>query len=105
MALWIDTNWDGISVGDLVFVAQSFNTSNGTSRYVYSNRPFSTNQSHQPRLYGWCGETNSRSVTAKGLYRVTRVATKSERVQVVKLTGHELAAGLDRVGHPDLVPA
>ena len=67
--------------------------------WVLSDRPAHTNQSHQPRLYGWCGTTDDISVNAEGLGRVVRVA-KNGRARLVRVD--VTPAALEALGYPEL---
>ncbi len=100
---WIDG--ETLSVGDIGFLVETTSYKNGSvTRFGLYDRPCHTNQSHEPQLVGWCGETNNVSRTAVGLAKVVKVA-KNGRAQVVPVTGAEGAAWLrDEAGYPDLVP-
>jgi hypothetical protein len=99
---WIDG--EGLSVGTIGFLVETTNTNHGSESYGLYERPCHTNQSREPRLTGWCGETNNVSRTAQGLAKVVRVANNG-RVQIVTVDGAEGAAWLNDVaGYPDLVP-
>jgi len=100
---WIDG--EGLSVGTIGFLVQTARVNDGCSEhYGLYDRPCHTNQSHEPRLTGWCGTTNNVARYAEGLARVVRVAANG-RVQVVPVTGAEGAAWLtDVAGYPELVP-
>lgn len=46
------------------------------------------NMSHEPTLWGWCGETDNSSVTARGAAVVSRIvqdATGRQRVRLKRL--------------------
>jgi hypothetical protein len=64
-------------------------------------RPAHTNQSHEPRLEGWCGTTNGIAVHAHGVGCVMQVY-KNGRAKVVRLRGAEERAALAELGYPDL---
>lgn len=100
--MWIDYT-EPVDVDDVVFVASVLDTSNGGERYRYSLSPYRTNQSHEPRLTGWCGETNNRSVTAEGLFRVVKIAGNyNERLQLKRVPAAELSAELMQLGYPEM---
>jgi hypothetical protein len=99
---WIDG--EGLSVGDIGFLVETHNVDHDATSYGLYQRPCHTNQSHEPRLTGWCGATNNTSRHATGLARVVKVALNG-RVQIVPVTGAEGAAWLsDVAGYPELVP-
>lgn len=101
------TKWIGpdetMSVGDVGFLINFCNPIRGSDRYELRDIPAYTNQSHQPRLHGWCGSYNDLSTNACGMARVERVA-KNGRALVRELEGDELAAALDELGYPELMP-
>lgn len=63
--------------------------------------PAHTNQSHKPRLRGWCGSWNDTSTYGRGVWEVVRVA-KNGRCLLSELDGDEMQAVLDDLGYPDL---
>jgi hypothetical protein len=99
--MWIDADHYDTHPGDVRFLVEVFNTSTGGTRWSLQDRPLRTNRSLQPRLTGWCGETNNRSRTAHGLVRVVRV-TPNDRALVTRLRGAALDAALEEVGYPGL---
>lgn len=105
MNRWIDCDSYSTQIGTTGYLVKTLNTSDGGTSYSLRERPLHTNQSHQPRLYGWCGETDNRSRHARGVWRVVRMNKAGERAQIVKLDGDELAAWLDGDGYPELIPA
>ena len=72
-----------------------------STRYELRSTPAHTNQSHEPRLHGWCGTYNDLSTSARGMVRVERMA-KNGRAYVRELEGDELAAALEELGYPEL---
>lgn len=102
-ALWIDT--DGtIGVGDIGFLIESTdNNRRGAVKYRLDSEPRCTNQSLQPRLTGWCGETNNVSVYAMGLRRVSKL-TKDGRALLARLTDAERDEWLRANGYESLIP-
>lgn len=100
---WIDG--ETLSVGTIGFLVEiTQNNYGGATRYGLYDRPCHTNQSHEPRLTGWCGETNNVSRTAQGLARVVRAANNG-RVAIVPVTGQEGSDWLANVaGYPELIP-
>lgn len=104
MAKWIDCMDFG--VGAIGYLASTDN-SNTRSWNVLSlrERPLRTNVSREPRLHGWCGETNNVSRTAMGVWKVVKTNAAGDRAQIVQVTGADLAAFLERDGYPELIPA
>lgn len=98
MAQWIDGNGFDV-VGQAGFLTE--HVANGRAWFTLDERPAHTNMSREPRLHGWCGETNNVSLFARGMARVVRVA-KNGRVQVRAISGSELETELDRAGFPDI---
>lgn len=98
------TQWIGpdenLSVGDVGFLI-NHSPEGKASRFFIRDTPAHTNQSHEPRLYGWCGSYNNMSTSACGVVRVERVA-KNARAFVRELEGDELAAALEELGYPEL---
>lgn len=101
--MWIDADHYETTPGTTGFLVETLNTSNGGTRWSLQGRPLHTNQSREPRLTGWCGETDNRSRHAHGMARVVRV-TPNDRALLVRLRGPELAAALELAGWPELVP-
>lgn len=70
---WIDCcNYD-TNVGDVRYLVEVLNTSSGRTSFSLNERPLRTNRSLQPRLWGWCGETDNRSRYARGVVRIASV--------------------------------
>lgn len=104
MARWIDCEEYSTKIGTTGYLVETFNTSNGRTSFSLHERPLRTNQSHKPRLRGWCGETNNRSQYARGVWRVSRMNATGTRAQIVPLSDSELAAFLEGDGYPELIP-
>ena len=102
-SMWIGPD-ETLSAGDVGFLIAKTNILRGSTRYELRGIPAHTNQSHEPRLHGWCGTYNDLSTGARGVVRVERTA-KNGRAFVRELEGSELAAALDDLGYPDLDPA
>lgn len=98
---WIDEQAPYMDVGFLVEIS---NENTGSSRYELRDLPAHTNQSHEPRLRGWCGSYNNVSTHAAGVWKVSEVA-RNGRVKVVELKGEALMEALEELGYPDLMPA
>jgi hypothetical protein len=98
MAKWIDHQ--DATVGDIGYLVETH--TNGRTSWSLWDRPLRTNVSHEPRLSGWCGETDNRSRFARGVGRVVRVNAAGDRAQIVTLAGDELSEFLARDGYPEL---
>lgn len=95
-----------VEVNRPYFLVEADHTGYGgvTTRWQLRDQPLRTNQSHQPRLVGWCGETDNVSRHARGMVRVTSIAGNG-RARIVRLQGAELTAALEQAGYPELDPA
>lgn len=100
---WIDSDSYENKIGDLRYLVETLNTSNGRTSWSLYERPLRTNQSHQPRLNGWCGETDNRSRYARGVVRVMALNAAGDRCRIAQVTGDELQAFLERDGFPACV--
>jgi hypothetical protein len=99
---WVDGF--GFEVGEAVFLKRVHHVMDGgRERLVIDSRPAITNQSREPRLFGWCGTTNDVALYGDGVGRVVRV-TKNDRAQVKCLFGDEQAAALEELGYPEMAP-
>lgn len=90
-----------LEAGDVGFLIENANENTGGSQFFLRDTPACTNQSHEPRLHGWCGTWNNVGTHGHGMARVERVA-KNGRAFVVELTGDELNDALDECGYPEL---
>ena len=99
------TMWIGpektLSVGDKGFLIEHSNSTQGWERYELRDTPAYTNQSHKPKLHGWCGSWNDTATYGHGVWEVVRVA-KNGRAFIKELEGDEMQAVLDDLGYPDL---
>lgn len=103
MALWIDSDSAETERGDAGFLVRVANENQGNAEhYQLRARPAHTNQSHAPRLRGWCGTTNNVAVFAEGLARIVRT-TANGRAMLAHVPQAEEAAELERLGYPELV--
>lgn len=100
--MWIDSEYS--KVGTIGYLVRTLNTNDGSERYSLRERPARTNVSHKPRLTGWVGETDNRSSTAVGCYRVVRTNRAGDRAQIARVEGKELADFLAEDGYPELIP-
>lgn len=94
---------ESICVDDIVFIYEKFISNTGVTTTHISKTPVCTNRSHEPRLYGWCGETNNISYTGIGIGKVKKYYS-SGRMKVyacAKGTPEEQLA-LDDVGYSEL---
>lgn len=99
---WIDEQAsDDIDVG---FLIERSNSNRGIASYELREHPAHTNQSHEPRLHGWCGSYNDVSTSACGVWKVSGVSHNA-RLKLVELKGDALLAALDELGYPELMPA
>jgi len=100
--IWMDGS-EAAAVGDMGFLVRISNAIKGSERYELRDRPPATNQSHQPRAFGWCGTWNDTSTDGLGVWEVARVA-KNGRVLVARVADRErLDAWLDEYGYPELL--
>jgi len=105
MSTWIDVDYE-TTVGTIGYLVETLDTSRGgPHRLSLRDRPLRTNVSHEPRLYGWCGETDNKSRTAAGVAKVVRMNRLGDRAQIVSLTGENLRAFLEQDGYPELIEA
>lgn len=100
MNRWIGPD-ESLKLGDKGFLIEFSNEVRDTERWELRDTPAHTNQSHQPRLKGWCGSYNDTSTQAHGMGKVIRVA-KNGRCLIETLAGDELAVALEELGYPDL---
>ena len=107
MNKWIDIYNDVSTskIGDVGYLVETLNTSNGVRLFSIRDRPLRTNQSREPRLYDWCGETDNKSRYARGAWKIVRLNRACDRAQIVRLEGEELAKFLENDGYPELIPA
>ena len=104
---WIDIDLGGdfSNVGERGYLVETLNTSTGRTSLALHERPLRTNQSNEPRLAGWCGETNNRSRYARGVWEIRRFNKAMDRAQIARVEGDDLAAFLERDGYPELTPS
>ena len=100
---WIDGDTVEAHVGLMGFLIRRSNPIRHTEHAYIAQHPPRTNQSHELRIYGWCGSWNDTNTYGDGIVRVTRVA-RNGRVQIVSVTNpDDLAAYLHEVGYPELM--
>ena len=102
MSQWIGGEFSDYTVGQVGFLVL-VSPEQRADRYDLRDSPPHTNQSHEPRLNGWCGTTDNVAVYGRGMARVVRVA-RNGRALVVPLEGEDLRAALDTLGYPELMP-
>lgn len=102
MNKWIDSDATTGTTGYLVETIN--NNARGAQSFSIRERPLRTNQSNEPRLSGWCGETNNLSRFARGVWKVVRTNKDGTRAQIVRVEGADLAAFLEADGYPELIP-
>ena len=103
MAIWID-EYQCSSVDGIGFLVRIVDNNHGSAEhYCLDNRARCTNMSHEPKLHGWCGETNNISVYAEGLARISR-RTKNDRICLTQIEkgSQEEAKALEELGYPEL---
>jgi hypothetical protein len=93
-----------LEVGAVGFLIERVNEFQGSRHFTLEAHPPRTNQSHMPRLTGWCGTTNNVGVFGHSIAKVTRLA-RNGRAEVCELVGAELRAAALHLGYPDLIPA
>jgi hypothetical protein len=101
---WISIDYFEHKIGDIAYLVETMNTSNGNTTWSLYERPLHTNQSCAPRLHGWCGETDNRSRTAHGAVKVTALNKLGDRCRITRVDGEELAEFLEKDGYPELIP-
>lgn len=101
---WVDFDLSSdLGVGDIAYLAEVVDTTRGTTSWHLSKRPLRTNMSREPKLRGWCGETNNRSLNAHGVVRVSAISRAGDRARISSVSTADTAAFLEACGHPDLV--
>jgi hypothetical protein len=98
--MWINGEISESAVGSVGFLIERRRDGGGPSHHI-SGSPAHTNQSHEPRLFGWCGTTNNVATYALGLVRVTGHSAGG-RLRVRRLANAEQAAALESLGWPEL---
>jgi hypothetical protein len=102
-AMWIGGDDDQFNVGDVGFLVNTYHETKQWDTHRLRQHPPKTNQSFQPRLYGWCGTTNGVACYGMGLAQVVKVA-KNGRAYVKHLSAEEATKLLnDELGYPELV--
>jgi hypothetical protein len=109
-ARWITVEPQAWEVNDVGFLVEAthHNERSPNVRFCLRSIPAYTNQSHQPRLVGSCGETNNVSLYALGLRRITKITGPSKkdvyRARLRLLTADERNVWLRAHGYEALVP-
>lgn len=105
MQMWIDSSAHDMTTGDVGYLVRTVDNNNrGSESYALRERPLRTNRSNEPRLEGWCGETDNRSRHAVGVWKVVQVNKAGDRARISRLVGEDLVVFLRGDGHPNLVP-
>ena len=99
---WIDCDDYSTRVGTTGYLVETLNTNTGRTSWGLRERPLHTNQSNEPRLTGWCGETDNRSRYARGVVRVSAVNERGDRCRIASIQGADLVAFLEKDGYPEL---
>ena len=100
--MWIDGDEWGcdVAVGERYFLIETTHYNHGSmTTYALSDRPAYTNQTGEPRLHGWCGTTDNRSVSAEGMVEVVCIA-KNGRIKIRQIA--PTLEVLEKFGHPEL---
>ena len=93
---------DDYAVGQVGFLIEHSNAHGGET-WRLADLPAHTNQSHEPRLSGWCGSYNDTSTYGRGLWRVVKILPNG-RVKIEEVVGEDLVSALEELGYPELVP-
>jgi hypothetical protein len=98
---WIDEQHHTL-VGEVYFLSR-LSPERRAARWFLDLSPCRTNQSREPRLFGWCGTTNNVELYAHGLARVEAFA-KNGRTRITLVTWDSPAGqqALLYLGYPDL---
>jgi hypothetical protein len=72
--------------GQVGFLIEHTNPVKRSETWSLSDLPAQTNQSHEPRLHGWCGSWNDTSTNAHGVWRVVKVLANG-RVRIEEVVG------------------
>jgi hypothetical protein len=99
---WVD-NPDFDKIGTVRYLV-AVDRAGQSTRWQLRERPARTNRSAEPRLFGWCGETDNRSVYAHGCVVVVGTNQARDRARIKSLDGEELRAFLEGDGYPELEP-
>jgi hypothetical protein len=101
MLHWGDYKGEEYKLGEVGFLVK-FTPEKGPERWRLFSRPAHTSQSHEPRLYGWCGNNNNITTDAIGLGRVVKLLDNG-RVQFEEIDDpEEIQRHLDDLGYPEL---
>ena len=87
--------------GQAYFLIEVVDLNSGETSWRLQDEPQKANLSKQPMLHGFCGATNNKHETARGMVRVVEVA--DEKARIVALEVAELAAVLAQLGHEVLL--
>lgn len=105
-SVWIDFSRHDFnaSTNTGYFVKAIDSNNRGRESYSLRERPLRTSQSNEPKLTGWCGDTNNVSRHACGAWQIVQTNRAGNRARIVKLDGEALVVFLRGDGHPELVP-
>lgn len=104
-AHWIDNHeWEpDREPGSLAILVEHSHNLKGWLRPVLQDEPPRTNQSHQPRLFGWCGTYNDEHIQADGVWEIVKYTQTSHRVYIRPVREPErVNAYLEGIGYPEL---
>lgn len=100
------TKWIGpdesLAVGQIGFLVEHSDSMTGRTRFELRNLPAHTNQSHKPRLEGYCGTYNDVATYGRGVVKVVRMAANG-RALVQVLEDDALTSALEELGYPELL--
>jgi hypothetical protein len=99
-AIWCDEDDLEVAGSQVGFLVRVVHENERHVRYVLKARPPHTNQSHEPRLRGWCGTSDNIARYGCGLARVSRV-TGNGRAQLVRV--EPTPEILESLGYPGLI--
>jgi hypothetical protein len=103
--MWINTDDINTTIEGQAGFLVEISPQGQADRYDLRDEPARTNQSHEAKLTGWCGETNNVNVNAKGVWKPVRRSPNGRRTLIERVTDPaELAEFLETVGYPELIP-
>ena len=104
ISVWIDNDHHGLKLGQIGYLVEPLPPGTGQACWSVRDRPLRTNTTDEPRLHGYCGETNKHGRTAHGVVIVVEVNGSKSRARIASVVGERLAEFLRSDGHPGLVP-
>jgi hypothetical protein len=98
-AIWTDERMVSDNLCDGIGFLVQREPEGKAARYSLSGTPAHTNQSREPRLFGWCGTTDNTAVYACGL---ATVAKKANNGRVLLKRVEATPELLEALGYPDI---